>query len=281
MVRYLRRDIDRPRHAVEGVEKIGKALPIPFEALGQNRARYVLDPLHQIDQGGAMVGPHRRETDAAIAEQDRCHPVPGGRSQDRVPGRLAIVMGVDIDPARRHQHPIGVDDPPSRAGFAADRGDPLAVDCNIAGECRSTSAVDDGAAADDDVMHSRTLLPSSHFSPRSMRPQTRITLCRASKAVLQATAAARLCDATVAGSRQSRRSIAMARSCPSGWCKSERSLRSPLVRRPVVEVCASRCRRNGRTYIAAARSACNGTGTYLVPESESSRDVKVQPINIS
>ena len=76
MVRDLRRDIDRARHAFERVEKIGKALPIPLEAFGQYRAGDVLDPFHQIDQRVTVVRPDRRKADAAIAEQDRRHAVP-------------------------------------------------------------------------------------------------------------------------------------------------------------------------------------------------------------
>ena len=96
----LCRYIDRARHPLEGVEEIGKALPIPFEALGEDRARNVLDPLHQIDQRVAMLGPHRCEPDPAIAEEDGGDPMPGGGRQDRVPGRLPVIMGVHVDPAR-------------------------------------------------------------------------------------------------------------------------------------------------------------------------------------
>ena len=40
-----------------------------------------------------------------------------------------------------------------RPGLAADRGDPLAVDRDVAGEGRRAGAVDDRAAANDDVVH--------------------------------------------------------------------------------------------------------------------------------
>ena len=89
---------------------------------------------HQVDQLVAVLLAHRREADAAIAEQDRRDAVPGRRRQHRVPGRLPVVMGVHIDPARRDQQPVGLDHPPCRPGLAADRDDAVAVDRDIAGE---------------------------------------------------------------------------------------------------------------------------------------------------
>ena len=62
-------------------------------------------------------------------------------------------MGVDIDPARRNQQPVGLDHAPRRPGFAADRDDPVAIDGDIAGKARRAGAVDDGAVPDDDVVH--------------------------------------------------------------------------------------------------------------------------------
>ena len=76
MMRDLRRDIDRARQPSEGVEVFRKTLPLPAQAFGEGGAGNILDRLHQIDQAGAMLGPHRREADAAIAEQDRRDAVP-------------------------------------------------------------------------------------------------------------------------------------------------------------------------------------------------------------
>ena len=100
-----------------------------------------------------MLLAHRREADAAIAEQDRRDAMPRRRRQHRVPGRLAVVMGVDIDPAGRDQQAVRVDLALRRPGLAADRGDPAAIDRNVAGKGFAPGAVDDGAAANDDVVH--------------------------------------------------------------------------------------------------------------------------------
>jgi hypothetical protein len=158
MVRQLRGYVDGARQAVERVEELGKALPRPVEPFVERGAGNVLDRLHQVDQVAAVLAPHRGEADAAIAEQDRRHAVPGRRRQDRVPGCLAVVMGVDIDPAGGDEEPVGGELAPRRPGLAADRGDDPAVDRDIAAEARPPGAVEDGAAADDDVVH-RMLLP--------------------------------------------------------------------------------------------------------------------------
>jgi hypothetical protein len=94
-----------------------------------------------------------READAAIAEQHGGGAMPGRRRQHRVPGRLTVVMGVDVDPAGGDDMACGVDVAPCRSGLAADRDDLVAVDGDVAGERRTAGAVHDCPAADDQVMH--------------------------------------------------------------------------------------------------------------------------------
>ncbi len=133
--------------SVEGVEVLGEGLPPPFDAFGQRRARDVLDPLHQPDQPVVSVGPGRGEPDAAVAGDDGGDPVPAARGQHLVPGGLAVVVGVDVDPARGDQQPVGVDGPGRRlAGGGADAGDRAPVDGDVGGAGRCAGAVDDGSA---------------------------------------------------------------------------------------------------------------------------------------
>ena len=84
-------------------------------------------------------------------------------------------MGVDVDPAGRHQEARGVDLALGRPLLAADGGDPPVGDRHVAGETRLAGAVDDGAAANDDVVHgSRSFRAFSGEvdtgSPQKMRP---------------------------------------------------------------------------------------------------------------
>ena len=64
-------------------------------------------------------------------------------------------MGVHVDPARGDQQPVGVDVALGRALLAADRRDAAVRDRHVAGKCRFAGAIDDLAAANDDVVHGR------------------------------------------------------------------------------------------------------------------------------
>src|SRR5205823_3331334 len=80
----------------------------------------VLHALHEADEPVPVKGADGGEADAAIAEHDGGHTRVGGREQVRVPRGLAVVVGVDVDPARRHQGPGGVDLLPAPTADRAD-----------------------------------------------------------------------------------------------------------------------------------------------------------------
>ncbi len=147
-------DVDRPPASVEGVQVLGECLPVPRHALGQGRAGDVLDPLHQPDQPLVAVGTGRGEPDPAVAGDQRGHAVPAARGQHLVPGGLTVVVGVDVDPARGDQQPVGLDGadrllPP----VVADAGDDAVADGDVRGAGRCPGAVDDGAPLDDEIVH--------------------------------------------------------------------------------------------------------------------------------
>src|SRR4029078_13199590 len=99
-----------------------------------------------------------READTAIAEKDRGDAVPGRGRQLAVPGRLTVVVGVHIHPARRYQQTIGVDIALRRAGLAADLSYTVAVNRHVAHEPVVASAIEDGPTPDDRIVHGRSLL---------------------------------------------------------------------------------------------------------------------------
>ena len=139
--------------ALQLVHELRKRFPFPVQARGQHRVGNLLDAFHQIHQRAAVLLLHRREADAAIAEHHRGDAVPARRRQQRIPHRLAVIMGVHVDPARRDHQARGVDLALAGALLAADRGDAAAGDRHVARERRLAGAVDDGAAANDDVVH--------------------------------------------------------------------------------------------------------------------------------
>ena len=152
-VRGLRANIDRSRPPLQFIHELRKRLPFPAQPGGQHRIGNFLDALHQIHQRAAMLFLHRRKADAAIAEHHRGDAVPARGRDQRVPHRLAVVMGVHVDPAGRDQEARGVDLALAGALLAADAGDASARDRHIPGEWRLAGAVDNGAAANDDVVH--------------------------------------------------------------------------------------------------------------------------------
>ena len=94
---------------VDVVEVLGERLPLPRQALVEGDAGDVLDALHQLDQAVVVGRAHRREPDAAVAHHGRRDAVPARRGQLGVPRGLAVVVGVDVDEARRDQGAVGVD----------------------------------------------------------------------------------------------------------------------------------------------------------------------------
>ena len=149
----LRGNVDGARPALELIHELRKRFPFPAQSGGQHRIGNLLDAFHQIHQRAAMLFFHRRKADAAIAEHHRGNAVPARRREQRIPHRLAVVMGVHVDPAGRDHEARGVDLALAGALLAADRGDAAACDRDVAGERRFAGAVDDGAAANDDVVH--------------------------------------------------------------------------------------------------------------------------------
>jgi hypothetical protein len=171
MMRDLRGDIDRVRPALERIEKIGEALPLPDQSIVEHDAGNLLDAFHQLHQRAAMLRANGSEADAAIAEHRGRHAVPARRTEQRVPHRLPVVMGVHVDPAGRHQQSRGVDLAPSRALLATDFSDALARDGHVAGKRRPAGTIDNGTAANDDVVHRSLLEP---WKPNmTYLPQTR------------------------------------------------------------------------------------------------------------
>src|SRR5262249_39937665 len=126
---------------------------------------------HQLHQRPAMLRANRSEADAAIAEHRGGDAVPARRPEQRVPHRLPVVMRVHVDPAGRHQQPRGVDLAPSRTLLASNACGTPSRDGHVAGNRGAAGTIDNGTAANDDVVH-RSLLES--WKPKMMHlPQTR------------------------------------------------------------------------------------------------------------
>ena len=159
-MRQLDSDVDVVGAAVHRVHILGEAFPFPRKAFVKRRAGDVLHPLHQADQRVVIRWTDRRETDAAVAGDNRGCAQRRGRIDPRRPADLTIVMGVDIDPARGQQQAVGVNLPPGGAGDAADIRDAVALHRHVRREARTPRAINDGRAPDHQIMHRPNPLPT-------------------------------------------------------------------------------------------------------------------------
>jgi hypothetical protein len=78
-----------------------------------------------------------READAAVAHQHRGHAVVDAGAEGLVPAGLAVVVGVDVDEARREPGAVAGDALARRAGDAADLGDAAVLHADVGGEGRA------------------------------------------------------------------------------------------------------------------------------------------------
>ena len=163
-VGHVGAEIHRIFALAQGVEIVGEAFPVPRQPLGERRPGNILDAFEQLDQPIVLVGAGGGETNAAIAHRRRGDAVDRGGGEDVIPGDLAVVMGVDVDEARRDGAAIGVERLARGAGDVSDRDDLVVLDRDIAAEARGAGAVDDGAVGDEQVGHGGT--PKSLFVRR-------------------------------------------------------------------------------------------------------------------
>ena len=170
-VRNVARDVDGAGQLFERVHIFGEGFPVPRHAFGERCAGDVLDPFHQADQPFVAVGLGGGEADAAIAHHDGGDAVPARRRHFGVPRRLSVIMGVDVDEAGGDDLAGGVDFLASRAEVFTHRDDPVAVDRDVRDKGRSARTIDDGAAANHQIMHVRS--PDFLVSRRNLSSKSR------------------------------------------------------------------------------------------------------------
>ena len=125
----------------------------------QRRQGHPFDPGHHPGQVVGVGRSRRGQGEAAVAPDDRGHPVQGRGAGRRVPGQLGVVVGVEIDEAGGHVEAVGVDHVraavSSVAPTATTRPPVTATSARRAGRA---GAVDHRAAADQQVEHGGVLL---------------------------------------------------------------------------------------------------------------------------
>jgi hypothetical protein len=151
------RHVDRAGHRSERVEIIAEALPVELHAFAQDCAGNVLDAFHQVDQVGRLARPHRCEAYAAIAEHRGGDAVPRGRRDERIPGGLAVIVGMDVDEARRDDQSGRVDSALRQTELRTNGGNPSVLHGHIGYFAGCAGSVDHGAVSDNEVKHGRRI----------------------------------------------------------------------------------------------------------------------------
>ena len=102
-------DVEGPAAPIQGVEVVGEGLPVPVmpsaRAVPGMSSTPSMSPMSQSwrsGRAGAKPTPQLPMTTGSRRARRR--------GQHVVPGGLAVVVGVDVDPARRDQRAVGVDD---------------------------------------------------------------------------------------------------------------------------------------------------------------------------
>ena len=106
-----------------------------------------------------MLGPGRRDAEAAIADHYRGDAMPGRDGEHGIPQHLRVVVRVDVDEARRYDLTAGIDGAKGLVGRMTQRHDLAVLDADVAAVARGTGAVDDLAARDLQVIRHGLLIP--------------------------------------------------------------------------------------------------------------------------
>ena len=114
---------------------------------------HVLDVLERAHDQVVVLGPGRRDREAAVAGHDRGDAVVRRRPQRGVPEHLRVVVGVDVDEPRRDRAARGVE-LALAAQVRSDLADHAVRDRHVGRLARRAGAVEDRSAADDEVSRS-------------------------------------------------------------------------------------------------------------------------------
>ena len=94
---------------VDAVEEFGIGHPIPRHPSLHRGVGNGLSAGHREHRAVAHLRLDRREAETAIANHDRGHAMPARNRAVRIPEKLCVVMGVQIDEAGHDVLPLGVD----------------------------------------------------------------------------------------------------------------------------------------------------------------------------
>ena len=156
--------------ALERVEIVGKASPVPRATLAQAVQRHALDTGEHVHEILAAIVGERGNAETAVAANDRGHPVDGRGCQSAVPEYLGVVVGVYVNEAGGHDQSVGIDGPGRAVIHLTDRDHPPAGDTDIGAFAGHARAIDHRAPAYYEIEHAASCFPGRRQSNRPDSP---------------------------------------------------------------------------------------------------------------
>ena len=157
-MRHLGCDVNRSRESFQCVQVLWKTLPLPINTLGKRCSGDIFYTLHEFNQKVSIVWFDGCEPNAAIPHHHGGDAVPAGRCQNRIPSGLAIIVSVDIHPARSNQLTVGIDFIVRAFKHLTYFHDLALRNRDISYFSISASPIDDGSVSYDEVVHRVSLL---------------------------------------------------------------------------------------------------------------------------
>ena len=167
-MRHLRSNVHVLR-AFERGEVFRQRVPVPRQAFVQRRAGDVLNAFHQLHETLVVGVVHGGEPDTTVTEHHRGDAVPRRRLHRGLPGRLAVVVGVHIDKARCNECALGVDLSPASPIHRPDLDHHAIGDRDVGGPSRRAGSIDDGAAANHQIVLSHPSMMVGTCGSRHIR----------------------------------------------------------------------------------------------------------------
>ena len=165
-------DIDGTGQFFQRIEIFGEGFPVPLHALRQRGPGNVFHAFHQADQPFVLVGTRRSETDTAIAHDDGRYAVPARRGHFLVPGRLSVVMRVNVDEAGGDQVTLRIDFLGGVAADVAHLGDEPVLHGEIPGKAVLSGTIDNGPVANDQIICGHVGAPLSAEEGSTLQPMS-------------------------------------------------------------------------------------------------------------
>src|SRR5437870_2813342 len=147
-----------PEPGTQVSKVLREALPRERHSVLQQTTLHVLDGPEDLDDSVAMRSSNRSERDRAVADDERRDTVLGRRRREAVPAKLRVVVRVDVDEARRHDVPAGVDFPRAPTVDTAHCDNAIRRYREVAAASRGSRPIHDARVAD----HQRQFARNAH-----------------------------------------------------------------------------------------------------------------------